>query len=43
MNMFGKFGKITEGQTRNELNKRSKVKDTGFESSDQQPTNFETV
>ena len=43
MNMVGKFGKITEGQTRNELNKRSKVKDTGFESSDQQPTNFETV
>ena len=43
MNMFGKFGKIVEGQTRNELRTKSNIKDTGFESGDQQPADIETV
>ena len=43
MNMFGKFGKLVEGQTRNELRTKSTIKDTGFESGDQQPADIETV
>ena len=31
MNMFGKFGKLVEGKTRNEAHKSSKIKDDGFE------------
>jgi hypothetical protein len=43
MNMFGKFAKLVEGQTRNELRTKSTIKDTGFESGDQQPADIETV
>ena len=43
MNMFGKFGKLVEGQTRNELRTKSTIKDTGFESGDQQPADIEAV
>ena len=43
MNMFGKFGKIVEGQTRNKLRSRSNIRDNGFESEDKQPADIETV
>jgi hypothetical protein len=43
MNMFGKFAKLVEGQTRNELRTKSTIKDTGFESGDQQPADIEAV
>ena len=31
MNMFGKYGKIEEGKTRNELKKSTRKTDKGFE------------
>ena len=43
MNMFGKFGKIVEGQTRNKLRSRSNIRDNGFESEDKQPADIEAV
>ena len=43
MNMFGKFGKIVEGQTRNKLRSRSNIMDNGFESEDKQPADIEAV
>ena len=42
MNMFGKFGKLVEGETRNALRKNSTVRDKGFVCEDgEQPTNIE--
>jgi|TARA_R100000322_G_scaffold86764_1_gene53980 replicative DNA helicase len=44
MNMFGKFGKLVEGETRNALRKNSTVRDKGFVSEDgEQPTNIEDL
>jgi len=44
MNMIGKFGKILEGQTRNQLKKSTKSKSEGFESeASGQQTNIENI
>ena len=43
MNMFGKFGKLVEGQTRNQLKTRSRIRDNGFDSAGEQPADIEAV
>ncbi len=43
MNMFGKFGKLVEGQTRNEAHKTSKIKDDGFEQTTNESTDLSSV
>ena len=43
MNMFGKFGKLVEGQTRNQLKTKSRIRDNGFDSTGEQPADIEAV
>tara|TARA_A100001201_G_scaffold143761_1_gene147331 strand:- start:5796 stop:7271 length:1476 start_codon:yes stop_codon:yes gene_type:complete len=43
MNMFGKFGKLVEGQTRNQLKTKSRIRDNGFDSTVEQPADIEAV